>query len=180
MNLGERLTKLRRSKGLSQEQLAEELYLTRQTISKWELNQSTPDIDYLVKISNYFGVTTDYLIKGEQPKDSSEPFAAPSALCDTEYAEAPKNNGTLYKWCVYLGGIIMGVSLMGMIAFFICSAFNPYVAIVGNRAYNGLLGLLLATKTLWAFIALLVLFLMGGGAAAYGIIKTITKKKEYH
>ena len=65
MNLGYRISKLRKDKGLSQEQLAEELYLTRQTISKWELNQSTPDVDYLAKLSNYFGVTTDYLIKGE-------------------------------------------------------------------------------------------------------------------
>ena len=49
MNLGYRISKLRKDKGLSQEQLAEELYLTRQTISKWELNQSTPDVDYLAK-----------------------------------------------------------------------------------------------------------------------------------
>ena len=174
MNLGERLTKLRRSKGLSQEQLAEELYLTRQTISKWELNQSTPDIDYLAKLSDYFGVTTDYLIKGEQPKGNTDPSAAPSAACD---AEVPKRNGNLHKWCVYLGGIIMGVSLVGMIAFFICSALNPYVAIVDGISYDGLLGLLLATKTLWAFIALFVLFLLGGGAAAYGIVKSLTKNK---
>ncbi len=178
MNLGERLTKLRRSKGLSQEQLSEELYLTRQTISKWELNQSTPDIDYLVKLSNYFGVTTDYLIKGEQPKDNSDPSAAPSALCDIEYAEAPKGNGNLHKWCVYLGGIIMGVSLAGMIAFVICAALNPYAAIVGNKTYVGLPGLLIATKTLWAFITLSVLFICGGATAAYGIVKSLTKKKD--
>ena len=69
MALGEILTNLRKAKGLSQEQLAEELNLTRQTISKWELNQSTPDIDYLLQLSNFFGVTTDYLIKGKQPED---------------------------------------------------------------------------------------------------------------
>lgn len=48
MALDETLTILRKSRGLSQEQLAEELGLTRQTISKWELNQSTPDIAYII------------------------------------------------------------------------------------------------------------------------------------
>ena len=72
MALGETLTMLRKSKGLSQEQLAGELGLTRQTISKWELNQSTPDLAYLVRLNDYFGVSTDSLIKGENPHTPSD------------------------------------------------------------------------------------------------------------
>lgn len=64
MAFGEILTTLRKSRGMSQEQLAEQLNLTRQTISKWELDQSTPDMEYIIKLSDLFGVTTDYLIKG--------------------------------------------------------------------------------------------------------------------
>lgn len=62
MTLGEKLQMLRRSRGLSQEQLAAELDVSRQAISKWECGDSTPDLDKLRAICTYFGVTTDYLI----------------------------------------------------------------------------------------------------------------------
>ena len=62
MTLGEKLQLLRRSRGLSQEQLAAELDVSRQAISKWECGDSAPDLDKLRAICTYFGVTTDYLI----------------------------------------------------------------------------------------------------------------------
>ncbi len=62
MTLGEKLQLLRRSRGLSQEQLAAELDVSRQAVSKWECGDSTPDLDKLRAICTYFGVTTDYLI----------------------------------------------------------------------------------------------------------------------
>lgn len=55
---------LRRRQGLSQEQLAEKLNVTRQTISKWELNQSSPDLNYLCQLSEIYGVSLDALVKG--------------------------------------------------------------------------------------------------------------------
>lgn len=62
MALGEKLKMLRASRGLSQEQLAAELDVSRQAISKWECGDSTPDLDKLRAICTYFAVTTDYLI----------------------------------------------------------------------------------------------------------------------
>lgn len=62
MTLGEKLQLLRRSRGLSQEQLAERLDVSRQAVSKWENDDSAPDLDKLRAICMYFGVTTDYLI----------------------------------------------------------------------------------------------------------------------
>ncbi|MFT4145192.1 MAG: helix-turn-helix transcriptional regulator [Mobilitalea sp.] len=63
MTIGEKIQKLRKEKGLSQEQLANQLEVSRQAISKWELGESFPDINKVVLISEYFQVTTDYLIK---------------------------------------------------------------------------------------------------------------------
>ena len=60
-----KIQKLRKQKGLSQEALAEKVTVTRQTISKWELNQSTPDLDFIAQLSNIFNVSSDYLIKDE-------------------------------------------------------------------------------------------------------------------
>ena len=64
MTIGDRLLKLRRERNLSQEDLANELDVSRQTISKWETNQSIPDFDKIVPLCEYFGITTDELLTG--------------------------------------------------------------------------------------------------------------------
>lgn len=69
MTLGEKLQTLRRSRGLSQEQLAEILEVSRQAVSKWENGDSAPDLDRLRAICTYFDVTTDYLI-WDEPEDA--------------------------------------------------------------------------------------------------------------
>lgn len=174
MTLGEILTNLRKAKGLSQEQLAEKLNLTRQTISKWELNQSAPDIDYLLQLSEFFSVSTDYLIKGEQPMIVHD---ADSKAYDTECLVNKSNNVTIYKWCIYLGAIVIGASLIGIIVFVICSALNPITATVNGMVFKGILGFLFGTKTLWFFIVLSVLFVAGCLLSAFGIIKNMSLRK---
>jgi len=170
MALGETLSSLRKAKGLSQEQLAEELGLTRQTISKWELDQSTPDLEYLVQLSDFFGVSTDYLIKGEQI-DNTPPRNTSILEEQNIHSKEMPNSGTRYKMFVYFGSIISGVSLIGIIVFVICSALNPWGALVGRWYFEGLLGFLIGTNTLWFFVVLLVLFAAGGLASVYGIKK---------
>ena len=62
MSLGERLYELRKSKNLSQEQVAEQLNVTRQTVSKWETDESKPDFDKIVPICNLYGISTEELL----------------------------------------------------------------------------------------------------------------------
>ena len=66
--LSEKLYKLRKNSGLSQEQLAEKLNVSRQAISKRESGTAVPESEKLVTISNYFGVSVDYLLKDEEEK----------------------------------------------------------------------------------------------------------------
>ena len=63
MNFNEKLISLRKSMGLSQEELGAELHVSRQTISKWESAQSYPDFQRLVLLSDYFGLTLDELVR---------------------------------------------------------------------------------------------------------------------
>ena len=63
MNFNEKLIDLRKTKGMSQEELGAELKVSRQTISKWESGQSYPDFQRLVLLSDYFGLTLDELVK---------------------------------------------------------------------------------------------------------------------
>ena len=69
MKFSDKLIELRKKSGLSQEQLADKLDVTRQTISKWELGQTSPDIDKLTKISKIFNVNMDELVGGEVIKE---------------------------------------------------------------------------------------------------------------
>lgn len=66
MNFGEKIFKLRKEKGLSQEAIAELVGTTRQAISKWENNQGFPETEKLLQLSNIFEVSTDYLLKDEK------------------------------------------------------------------------------------------------------------------
>lgn len=74
MTLGEKIQGLRKREGLSQEALAEKVFVTRQTISKWELDQSTPDLDFIAQLSDIFNVSSDYLIKSELTRPDELPF----------------------------------------------------------------------------------------------------------
>lgn len=71
MDLGEKLYELRRTKNLSQENVAEQLNVTRQTISKWETNQSTPDFDKIVPLCELYGITPNELLTGEKPEEKN-------------------------------------------------------------------------------------------------------------
>lgn len=62
MTFGEKLQKLRRESGLSQEKLAEQLHVSRQAISKWELGTAAPDTDNIVRLSKFFQVPLEYLM----------------------------------------------------------------------------------------------------------------------
>ena len=74
MTLGEKIQKLRKQRGLSQEALAEKVTVTRQTISKWELGQSLPDLDFIAQLSDIFSVSSDYLIKDEMTEPDELPY----------------------------------------------------------------------------------------------------------
>lgn len=68
--LGERLSILRQSKGLSQTQLAERIGVQKQSVSNWENNNIMPSVDMLEKLADFFSVSTDYLLSRESPNQS--------------------------------------------------------------------------------------------------------------
>ena len=71
MELSENIVQFRKALGLSQEQLAEQVGVSRQSISKWETGQSVPDLDKLVTLSRVFGISTDELLGNEPAKTGS-------------------------------------------------------------------------------------------------------------
>jgi len=72
MKLSEKIYYCRKRSGLSQEELAERLGVSRQSVSKWETGAALPEIDKLASLAAVFGVTTDWLLSDAEPADESE------------------------------------------------------------------------------------------------------------
>lgn len=72
MNIGEKLFELRKSRNLTQDDVAEKLEVTRQTVSKWEPNQSTPDFDKIVPLCELYGITPNELLTEEKQKQETD------------------------------------------------------------------------------------------------------------
>lgn len=83
MILADKIIEERKRIGLSQEELAEKLNVSRQSVSKWEGAQSIPDINRIIMLAEIFGVTTDYLLKDDAMRDSGDSVK--------ESAEHPRN-----------------------------------------------------------------------------------------
>lgn len=178
MSFGEILTSLRKARGLSQEQLAEHLDLTRQTISKWELDQSTPDLQYVLELSQFFEVSTDYLIKGADCEPMSGEIAdnhPPEQLCCTCTVSSQR---IAFKWRMIFGTVIAGVSLMGIIAFVIMSSMHSWTALINGVAFRGLLGYLIGTKTWWFFALLVETFFAGACLSILSLLKHRRSSKK--
>ena len=106
--LSEKIYKLRKNSGLSQEQLAEQLNVSRQAISKWESGTAVPESEKLVTISNYFGVSVDYLLKDDEEDKGKD--------TDSIVEEKPK----------MIAGIIICIAgIVSMVIWGLLSIFSP-------------------------------------------------------
>ena len=92
MQLADKIMTLRKKSGWSQEELAEKLDVSRQSVSKWESGQSIPELDKVVQISTLFGVSTDYLLKNE-PDDSEPESEIAKEPSEEPYADPAEKPG---------------------------------------------------------------------------------------
>ncbi len=81
IGFAERILALRKASGISQEELAAGIGVSRQAVSKWEGAQSVPDVDKIMQLSEYFGVTTDYLLKGTASRGEQQTLNADTHRC---------------------------------------------------------------------------------------------------
>ena len=111
--LGENIKQLRRQKGMSQEELAIRLHVVRQTVSKWENNQSVPDADLLQQIAEVFEVKADALL-GAEIKEEANRNEIAEQLARLNEQLAIKNRRAKRIWRTI--GIILGAGLVLWIA----------------------------------------------------------------
>ena len=122
MDFNNRLYQLRKQKGLSQEELANRLNVSRQTVSKWEVGDSTPDMEKLIAMSDLFDVSLDMLVKGKE-EDPKPPPTAKSEFTAVinEKVLTDKNKkkakSILKTVAIILGAIVL-IDVISMIIYF--------------------------------------------------------------
>lgn len=130
MKLSDKILKMRKQTGMSQEELAEKLNVSRQTISRWESDSAQPDASNLLQLSKLFKVTADFLINEDYENDNDVP-----AVKNIE-VQANKKISKVLGICIALFGLI------GNFVIYILSRFIqvmiPYITYdnAGNKRYN--------------------------------------------
>lgn len=127
MNIADRIQSLRKSKGISQEQLADVVGVSRQAVSKWESEQTIPDLEKVILMSEYFEVTTDYILKGIEPVALENDHKTIGDVLDQKILTEANGKRTKkilrYLFYVFLG--VLGVDLLSLIIYVIAHGGLP-------------------------------------------------------
>lgn len=124
MEFNNKLYELRKQKGFSQEELANRLNVSRQTISKWEVGESSPDMEKLVAISELFDISLDELVlnKATKKEETSEQVVKSEMYSDFKEHVLTEDNKKKAKKglkiaCIVIGAILL-IDLISMIIYF--------------------------------------------------------------
>lgn len=138
MTLAEKILSLRTERGMSQDDLAEKLEVSRQSVSKWETAQSTPDLDKIIRLADLFDVSVDELVRdGERPQPPEPPEAK------VIYVEREKQGLTPIQTL----GVVVEVTGVGLSVVGLMGA--PFLILPGAALVILGLPLLLAKKHPW-------------------------------
>jgi transcriptional regulator with XRE-family HTH domain len=155
MTLGEKIQLLRKQKGWSQEQLASELSVSRQALSKWEMDTAVPDTVNIVKLSKLFSVSTDYLL--DTAREQTQPprqAAAPPPLRLTGRAKQLVDEKGYLAGYLLAARCVPGLLVAGWSCFAYLSALSAFAPLRSQRplqaylfpAFAGIVGLALLVK----------------------------------
>ena len=124
MTIADRIQSLRKQRGMSQEELADAVGVSRQAVSKWESEQATPDLDKVVIMSDIFEVTTDYLLKGIEPVSTPDHKTMADVIDQKVLTKKNSTRAkTILKWVLIGAGAVITIDLISMIIYFIVNGF---------------------------------------------------------
>ena len=104
--IGKFLQELRKEKGLTQEQLAEKLFVARRTVSRWETGSNLPDLDILVELADFYDVDLRELLDGERKGEDMDKETQETVLKVAEYSNAEKERTTKVVCVYFVLGIV--------------------------------------------------------------------------
>lgn len=177
MILADKIIQLRKKAGWSQEELAEQLGVSRQSVSKWEGAQSVPDLNKIIAMSQLFGVSVDYLVKDEIEAEEPVLPAADTPVPPVRRVTMEEANEFLALRRAASKKIALGVMLciLSPVVLILLGGFSEYGSISENLSTGLGLGVLLAMVA----IAVAIFITTGSKAAAYEFLEKETIETEY-
>ena len=176
MIFADKLIALRKKEGWSQEELAQQLNVSRQSVSKWEGAQSVPDLDKIVQLSRIFGVSTDYLLKDELEEQEPAPGLS---------VESPRRRVSLEEASRYLElrraaaprlALATFLCVISPIALILLGGLSEYTARVTENAAAGV-GLSVLIVLVAAAVG--IFLTCGAKAKAFAFLETEPFETEY-
>jgi len=192
MILADKIISLRKKNGWSQEDFAEKMNVSRQAVSKWESAQSVPDLEKILKMSEMFGVTTDYLLKDDKVEEEytdAPDEAVLHSIKDGEVSEIPIRRVTMAEANEYLAlraeaskKISLGVLLCIAAPIFLLASISIIEIILGitsggTSAVNpfiGIVGMLVLVA-----VAVILFITVGNKCAHFAFLDTEPFETEY-
>ncbi len=141
MSLGNKLLNLRKEKGLSQEEVAEKLNVSRQTVSKWETDQSTPDFDKILPLCELYGISSDELLTGKTSDKKSEDDGKVSNV-ENVRNRAKYIGVSVMLYCLAVAWIMVSIPVFKMnpivssAAFILICSVATYLIIYANMVFK--------------------------------------------
>ena len=115
MTFGEKLQSLRQKAGMSQDALAEQLNVSRQAVSRWERDETMPETEKVVLIADLFGVSTDYLLRQTEKKQTASPTVEQKKDWIDKLAYIVKTKGYLAGWILIVWGALDLIGVLWMV-----------------------------------------------------------------
>lgn len=109
MKIGMFFKELRKEKGLTQEQLAQRLRVSRRTVSRWETGSNMPDLDILIEMSDYYEVELRELLDGERKDEKMDKELEEAVLKVADYSNEEKQKITRRMHVLFIGGLLAAI-----------------------------------------------------------------------
>ena len=168
MTLGEKLQKLRKARGLTQEELAEKVGVSRQSLSKWESDGALPDTANIILLADLFGVSTDYLLREAEAAtpapDKKAPAPeqpAPQPVAPIVQVVPPQQKKSAPPTILVIGSVLLILGALVWLTLRTLSIVDPCHYYEGKEAWHGLQGYIRTYKLQDLYHASLACMLIG-------------------
>ena len=168
MILADKIIRLRKQNGWSQEELAERMHVSRQAVSKWEAAQTTPDLEKILMLSKLFGVSTDYLLKDELEQeeftdDTLEPVIRQLTMEEANAYLAHR------KWASARIALATILCILSPVCLFLMGGASDAAVLPFNESFSGFCGL--AVLFVMVAIAVALFLLVGAKHSPYEFLE---------
>lgn len=148
MTLGEKLQKLRKARRLTQEELATQIGVSRQSLSKWESDGALPDTANIITLADLFGVSTDYLLREAEAASPAAPIkeapipepSASQPITPIVQVLPPQQKKNTPPTILVIGSVLLVLGLLVWLTLLILSAIHPCTFYQGQDYWDGLQG----------------------------------------